>query len=124
MAHLEGSQFGNYELIELIGSGGMAEVYRARQLNAFGREVAVKVIKSSAADQPLFHERFLREAQTTARLSHPHILPLIESGTIGRKQQHSFLAMPYVPDGTLRDLLARTGEPLPIGVAAPIFLQL
>ncbi len=77
MAHLEGSQFGNYELIELIGSGGMAEVYRARQLNAFGREVAVKVIKSSAADQPLFHERFLREAQTTARLSHPHILPLI-----------------------------------------------
>lgn len=124
MAHLEGSQFGNYELIELIGSGGMAEVYRARQLNAFGREVAVKVIKSSAADQPLFHERFLREAQTTARLSHPHILPLIESGAIGRRRQHSFLAMPYVPDGTLRDLLARTGEPLPIEVAAPIFIQL
>src|SRR5689334_7842136 len=101
MARLEGIQFGNYELLELIGSGGMAEVYRAHQGNAFGREVAVKVIKRTAAEQPLFYERFLREAQTTARLSHPHILPLIEFGAVGRKQKHFFLVMPYVPEGTL-----------------------
>jgi serine/threonine protein kinase len=124
MAYLEGSRFGNYELLELIGAGGMAEVYRARQLNAFGREVAIKVIKDSVAEQPLFHERFLREAQTTARLSHPHILPLIESGTMGRTRKHLFLAMPYVPDGTLRDLLARTGGPLPIETITSIFIQL
>ncbi len=60
MARLEGTQFGNYEMLELIGSGGMAEVYRAHQTNAFGREVAVKVIKRAAAEQPLFYERFLR----------------------------------------------------------------
>ena len=124
MARLEGTQLGNYELLELIGTGGMAEVYRAHQLNAFGREVAVKVIKHSIAEQPLFYERFLREAQATARLSHPHILPLIELGAVGRKRQRFFLVMPYIPDGTLRDLLARMGGPLPIEVIAPLFIQL
>jgi serine/threonine protein kinase len=124
MARLEGVQFGNYEMLELIGSGGMAEVYRAHQGNAFGREVAVKVIKRAAAEQPLFYERFLREAQTTARLSHPHILPLIEFGAVGRKRKHFFLVMPYVPEGTLRDLLKRNGGPLPLEVITPIFLQL
>ncbi len=121
---LEGMHLGNYELLEHIGTGGMAEVYRARQQNAFGREVAVKVIKRDVAEQPLFYERFLREAQATARLSHPHILPLIELGAVGRKRKLFFLAMPYIPDGTLRDLLARTGEPLPIEVIAPLFMQL
>ncbi|HLV98091.1 MAG TPA: serine/threonine-protein kinase [Ktedonobacterales bacterium] len=123
-ARLEGMHLGNYELLEHIGAGGMAEVYRAHQQNAFGREVAVKVIKRDVAEQPLFYERFLREAQATARLSHPHILPLIELGAVGRKRKLFFLVMPYVPDGTLRDLLARTGEPLPIEVGAPLFLQL
>ncbi len=124
MARLEGTQLGNYELLELIGTGGMAEVYRAHQLHAFGREVAVKVIKHSIAEQPLFYERFLREAQATARLSHPHILPLIELGAVGRKRQLFFLVMPYIPDGTLRDLLARMGGPLPVEVIAPLFIQL
>ncbi len=124
MADLEGHQLGNYELLEHIGSGGMAEVYLARQQNAFGREVAVKVIRHDVAEQPLFYERFLREAHATARLSHPHILPLIEVGAVGRKRQRFFLVMPYVPDGTLRDLLVRTGGPLPIDVVAPLFIQL
>jgi eukaryotic-like serine/threonine-protein kinase len=112
------------ELLEHIGTGGMAEVYRARQLNAFGREVAVKIIKRGFAEQPLFRQRFLREGQATARLAHPHILPLIELGTAGRRGQTLFLAMPYVREGTLRDLLARTGGPLPIETIAPLFIQL
>lgn len=124
MARLEGTHLGNYELLEHIGTGGMAEVYRARQQNAFGREVAIKIIKRDIAEQPLFYERFLREAQATARLSHPHILPLIELGAVGRKHPLYFLVMPYVADGTLRDLLARTGEMLPIEVIAPLFIQL
>src|SRR6185437_3663662 len=119
MVRLEGTHLGNYELLEHIGTGGMAEVYRARQQNAFGREVAVKVIKRDVAEQPLFYERFLREAQATARLSHPHILPLIELGAVGRKRKLFFLVIPYISDGTLRDLLARAGEPLPIDVIAP-----
>ncbi len=124
MARLEGTQLGNFELLEHIGTGGMAEVYRACQRNAFGREVAVKVIKPGFAAQPLFRERFLREGQATARLAHPHILPLIELGVAGRRNKRLFLVMPYVRGGTLRDLLARAGGPLSIEVITPLFLQL
>src|SRR5579859_2099288 len=124
MARLEGTQLGSYELIEHIGRGGMAEVYRACQRNAFGREVAVKVIKRGFADQPLFRERFLREGQATARLAHPHILSLIELGVAGRRNKRLFLVMPYVRGGALRDLLARAAGPLPIEVITSLFLQL
>lgn len=124
MARLEGTQLGNYELLEHIGTGGMAEVYRARQRNAFGREVAIKVIKRGFAADPLFRQRFLREGQANARLTHPHILPLIELGQVGRKGERLFLVMPYVRGGTLRNLLAQRAEPLPIEIIAPLFLQL
>jgi serine/threonine-protein kinase len=124
MANLEGTQLGTYELLELIGTGGMAEVYRARQHNAFGRDVAVKVIRRGFSDDALFRERFLREGQAAARLAHPHILPLIEVGQTGDSGELLFLVMPYVAGGTLRDLLAQTGGPLPIEVIARLFGQL
>src|SRR5690242_19240143 len=80
MAGLEGAQLGAYELSERVGSGEMADVYRAKQFTAFGRKVAVKVIRRGFSEDPRFRQRFLREAQAIAKLSHPHILPLIEFG--------------------------------------------
>jgi serine/threonine protein kinase len=71
MAGLEGTRLGAYELIKRTGKGGMAEVYLARQLTAFNREVAVKVIHAHFTEDPSFRERFLREAQAITRLSHP-----------------------------------------------------
>src|ERR1044071_3524706 len=80
MASMEGLRLGAYQLIGRIGGGGMAGVYRARQLSAFGREVAIKVIRAGFGEDATFRERFLREAQAISRLSHPNILPLIEFG--------------------------------------------
>ncbi len=121
MAGLEGARLGAYELVERIGSGGMAEVYRAKQLTAFGREVAVKVIRQDFSEDKLFRERFLREAQAIAKLSHPNILPLIE---FGEQDDLLYLVMPYAPGGTLRDLMQRVGGPLPLKDALEIFTQL
>ncbi|HEU5368469.1 MAG TPA: serine/threonine-protein kinase, partial [Ktedonobacterales bacterium] len=121
MAGLEGTRLGDYELVELIGSGGMAEVYRARQLTAFGREVALKVIRPEFSKQQEFRERFLREAQAISRLSHPNILPLIEFREEG---QTLYLVMPLVREGTLRDLIKQRNGPLAREEALPLFTQL
>jgi len=121
MAGLEGTRLGAYELIQRTGKGGMAEVYRARQLTAFNREVAVKVIHAHFTEDPSFRERFLREAQAITRLSHPNILPLIEFG-----EEHGvlYLVMPLAREGTLRDLLTRRNGPLLPEEAIPLFTQL
>ncbi len=121
MAGLEGTRLGAYELIERIGGGGMAEVYRAKQFTAFGREVAIKVIRSGYSEDPSFRERFLREAQAISKLSHPNILPLIE---FGEQNDILFLVMPLAREGTLRDLLKQRNGPLPLEEAVPIFVQL
>ncbi len=107
MENPAGKRLGDYELLERIGGGGMAEVYRARQLTAFGREVALKIIRPGLSEQEAFRRRFLREAQAISRLSHPHILPLIE---FGQEQETLYLVMPLIREGTLRNLLqARNG---------------
>ncbi len=124
MVEGQAPKIGGYELLERIGVGGMAEVYRARQLKVFGREVAVKIIKRGLAEDDLFRQRFLREAQATARLAHPHILPLIELGPGERDGELLFLVMPYVRGGTLRNLLDRAGGPLPLHQTAQLFAQL
>ena len=121
MAGLEGMRLGAYELIERIGGGGMAEVYRAKQLTAFGREVAIKVIRAGFSEDPSFRERFLREAQAVSKLSHPNILPLIE---FGEENQTLYLVMPLAREGTLRDLLKQRNGPLPLDEAVPMFVQL
>src|SRR5579883_494853 len=121
MAGLEGTRLGDYELIERIGVGGMAEVYRARQQTAFGREVALKVMLPDLDESGEFRARFLREAQAISRLSHPHILPLIE---FGDERGLLYLVMPLVREGTLRDLLASHPGPLSIEEARPLFVPL
>ncbi|HLW00835.1 MAG TPA: serine/threonine-protein kinase [Ktedonobacterales bacterium] len=121
MAGLEGVRLGAYELQERIGGGGMAEVYRAKQLTAFNREVAIKVIRTGYSEDASFRERFLREAQAISKLSHPNILPLIE---FGEQDQTLYLVMPLAREGTLRDLLRQRNGPLSLEEAVPLFVQL
>lgn len=118
---LQGTRLGAYELMECIGEGGMADVYRARQLTAFGREVALKVIRPEFTGDGPFRRRFLREAQAISRLSHPHILPLIE---FGEERDLLYLVMPLVREGTLRDLLQQHQGPLALEKALPLFVPL
>lgn len=121
MSGLQGTHLGDYELVEPIGEGGMAEVYRAKQCTAFDREVALKVIRPEFTGDEPFRRRFLREAHVIARLSHPHILPLIE---FGHEQGTLYLVMPLVREGTLRDLLKEHQAPLSLQEALPLFVPL
>src|SRR5258707_12399045 len=102
-----GSKFGPYELIEEIGRGGMATVYRAYQPNV-DRYVAVKVIHRSVSMDSKSLDRFTREARLIARLEHPHILPVYD---YDGQPPPSYIVMRYLPSGTLKDILQR--EQLP-----------
>ena len=93
---------------EELGRGGSATVYLAQDLR-HGRRVALKVLHS-ALGAALGVERFQREIRTHARLQHPHILPLYDSGTAAGRLYYT---MPYVEAGTLRDRLRRAGRLTP-----------
>jgi hypothetical protein len=67
-----GSRLGPYEIVELLGAGGMGEVYRARDTR-LDRAVAVKILSPGVASSPDARQRFEREARTVSQLSHPHI---------------------------------------------------
>src|SRR5439155_142188 len=82
---------GRYTVEQEVGEGGMATVYRARDLK-HDRLVAIKVLKP-ALGEALGSDRFLREIKLTAQLSHPHILPLLDSGEVGGRL---YYVMPYV----------------------------
>src|SRR5947207_3063912 len=108
MANLIGQRLGQYEIVSLLGKGGMATVYRARQLN-IARDVAVKVIKPDLMEVSDFIKRFQREAETIATLSHPHILKLFD---YGQSDDLVYLVMELLPAGSLADLLRK--GPLPL----------
>ena len=94
-----------YRLDRELGAGGMATVYLAHDLK-HERDVAIKVMKADLAES-VGRERFLREIQLAARLSHPHILPLHDSGEVDGTL---FYVMPNVQGQTLRDRLNATGQ--------------
>ena len=106
-----------YHLKAVLGAGGMATVYRGEDLKHH-REVAIKVLKPELA-QVLGAERFLREIEISARLHHPHILPLFDSGDA---DGFLFYTMPLVEGESLRDRLIREKQ-LPIEDALGIALQ-
>ncbi len=93
---------GRYSLEHRLGRGGMAEVWLATD-TVLGRSVAVKVILSAFAEDPHFHERFLREARMVAQLDHPNIVPVYDFGV---DDSHPFLVMPHLPGGTLTSRMA------------------
>ena len=107
---LTGRKLGEYELHEVIGQGGMATIYRATQPRV-GRDVAVKVVTAPYARYEAFLRRFEQEARTSARLQHPHILPIYD---VGVAEGRPYLVMAYLPGGTLHRLIAAhpTGLPL------------
>ncbi len=98
-----------YRILHEIGRGGMAAVYLAEDVKHH-RQVAVKVMRQSTEDGIIDRQRFLREIEVAARLSHPHIVPLFDSGAAG---DDLFYVMPYVAGETLRGRLSHEG-PLPI----------
>lgn len=89
---------GQYELIDLLGSGGMASVYRGYQ-KSIDRYVAVKLIKEDQSN-PTFQKRFEREVQIISRLDHPHIVPVYD---FGKEDGLMYLAMRLVEGGSLDD---------------------
>jgi serine/threonine protein kinase/tetratricopeptide (TPR) repeat protein len=103
-----------YRIVREIGRGGMATVYLAEDIR-HDRKVAIKVLKPEVA-AALGSQRFLREIQIAAVLTHPHILPLHDSG---EADGLVFYVMPYVDGETLRDRLARQKQ-LPIDEAVAI----
>jgi len=103
-----GQRIGQYEIIEEIGRGGMATVYRARQINA-ERFVAIKVIHSNIAADKSALERFIREARLVARLEHPYIIPVYDYDGV---HNPPYIVMRFLESGTLKDVLDRGALPL------------
>jgi serine/threonine-protein kinase len=109
---------GRYELGELIGYGGMAEVHRGRDIR-LGREVAIKMLRADLARDPSFLNRFRREAQAAAGLNHPSIVAVYDTGEdyaagVGGEAAAAhtvqpYIVMEYVAGRTLRDILKTEG---------------
>jgi len=112
-------RFGNYDLVHRIDVGGMGEVYLAHQRSAFGRDVAIKIIRSDLVHDVTARARFLREAEVSAHLKHEHILPLFE---FGEDQGRLFLVTPYIEGGTLARHLKR--GPLSLAEVHHLFIPL
>src|SRR5215469_3044483 len=112
-------RFGNYDLVRRIDVGGMGEVYLAHQRSAFGRAVAIKIIRSDLVHDVTARARFLREAEVSAHLKHEHILPLFE---FGEDSGRLFLVTPYIEGGTLARRL-KSG-PLTVEEAHSLFVPL
>jgi hypothetical protein len=103
MALTPGTKLGPYELVALIGAGGMGEVYRARDLR-LGRDVAVKVLPASFAADPDRLRRFEQEARAVAALNHPNILGVHD---LGQQDGTPYMACELLEGETLRVILAR-----------------
>ena len=103
MTPAAGTKLGPYEIVSLIGAGGMGEVYRARDAR-LGREVAVKILPASFAADPERLRRFEQEARAVAALSHPNILALHD---IGRHESTPFLVSELLEGESLREVLSR-----------------
>ncbi|HET9293483.1 MAG TPA: protein kinase [Gemmatimonadales bacterium] len=109
-----------YQLERELGRGGMATVYLARELK-HARRVAIKVLRPELAGV-LTRERFLREIRISSEFSHPHILPLLDSGTVPPSADFPalpFYSMPFVEGESLRDRLVREKQ-LPVDDAVEI----
>ncbi len=97
--------FGRYQLIDLIGEGGMGSVYKAHD-TVMRRDVAIKVLAPELAKKSGYADRFRREAYAAAKLTEPHIIPIHEAGEIDGQL---YLVMPVIDGTDLQTLLGRDG---------------
>jgi serine/threonine protein kinase len=114
------TKLGKYEILEEIGRGGFAVVYKARD-TSLDRVVALKVLHPQLTIDPKFVQRFHQEAQAAARLHHPHIVTIHE---VGEEAGQHYLAMTFLPGRALDERLAVTKGPLPVELAISIAEQI
>jgi len=119
MANLTGKTLGKYQIIERLGRGGMAEVYKAYHPQ-LERYAAVKVLHSYLAEGQDFLARFQREAKAIAALRHPNIVQIYD---IDIEDEHYYMVMEFIDGGTLKDRLIQAGGPLSIAEMAHIFRE-
>ncbi|HWH13653.1 MAG TPA: protein kinase, partial [Miltoncostaeaceae bacterium] len=96
---------GRYRIEDVLGTGGMARVYRAQD-QELGRPVAVKVLADRYAADPTFVERFRREASAAAQLNHPNIVQVFDRGEAGETY---YIVMEYLPGPDLKTIIRRRG---------------
>ena len=94
-----------YELLELIGQGGMADVYLAKDI-ILNRTIAIKILRTSLAKDPIYVTRFQREASAAATLSHKNIVEIYD---VGEDEDKYYIVMEYVPGTTLKELILKRG---------------
>jgi serine/threonine protein kinase len=128
---LEGQQLGRYQLLRLLGSGGMGEVYLAEDPR-IEQQVAIKVLRAEASAYPNIEATreasrlFLREVKTIAKLDHPNILPLFDYGEVTiNGATLAYMVMPYRQEGSLTNWLQQhsSARLLPPEVVAHIIRQ-
>ncbi len=120
MPHLIGQSLGRYHILEQLGEGGMATVYKAFDTR-LERDVAVKIIRRSAFSAEVLErmlKRFEREAKALSKLTHPNIVGVIDYGDY---EGSPYIVMEYLPGGTLKQ---RLGKPIPWQEAARILLPI
>src|SRR5687768_6782610 len=119
MSFTPGAQCGAYEIAGLLGTGGMGEVYRARD-SKLGRQVAIKVLGLEALTNPGAVRRFQLEARAASALNHPGIVTIHD---IGELDGRFFIVMELVEGSTLRQLLGR-GRMVPLKKTLQIASQM
>jgi serine/threonine-protein kinase len=114
---------GRYQLIERVGSGGMARVFKAQDL-ALGRIVAIKMLHESLTGDPGFLQRFQQEAHAAANLTHPNIVTVHD---IGQDKNRYYIVMEYVEGRTLKQMIRQhngNGRAMPISRALDLTIQI
>jgi serine/threonine protein kinase len=109
MPHLSGKSLGQYQIIESIGKGGMAEIFRAYQPSV-KREVVVKVLSPTLHNDPSFAQQFTQEVDVIAHLQHPHIIPVYD---FGQHDEDIYIVMAYIRGGTLADRIDTSPQGMP-----------
>src|SRR5205809_782464 len=107
-------RIGPYEIVAPLGAGGMGELYRAKDAR-LGRDVAIKVLSSSFANDPERRTRFEREAQAVAALSHPNVIAIFDTGvhpstSSGQATPQLYVVMELLAGQTLRERLSSTAS--------------